>query len=163
MNNFIRSISLLTCGCFAAVMACDNGGNSGTATGGAGGEATASGTGGANNGGSAQGGAAGGPAEGIAQLCPELVAANCAALATYLTSEAVCTTGLPMMTGTCPDAADALYACTGADPEITCNACQHIGIDGWQSLAFAQQVDHAANGVTARLMQVRADTERYIG
>ncbi len=122
MKNFIRFASLLACGCLAmtTAMACDDG-SDGDATGG-GGDGPAEGTGGTSGGGPAEGGAAGGAALGIAQICPELVAAACPTLATFLPNEAACQQGLPMLGAACSEAVDGLYTCTGPDPDITCDS-----------------------------------------
>lgn len=121
MNNFSRFASLLACGCFAIAVACDGSSENGTT--GAGG-AGADGTGGAAGAEVSDGGAsgAGGPAEGVAQICPELVEAACPALSAYLPNQAACSAGLPTLALACPTEIDDLYACTGPDPEITCDS-----------------------------------------
>ncbi len=70
-------------------------------------------------GGSGTGGAG---AATVEDLCPEIVAAGCAALATYLPDEATCVAVLPMLAGLCQPATNDLLACTGPDPSITCDA-----------------------------------------
>ena len=118
MNNFERLISLLACGCFAMSVACDSGSDGDSADdGGAGSDGTGSGTGGAADGGA---GGAGDPT--VAAICPELVDAACPALAAFLPDVTTCGSGLPLLALACSDAVDALGACTGPDPDITCDA-----------------------------------------
>jgi hypothetical protein len=58
----------------------------------------------------------------VADLCPELVAADCAALSAYLPDEATCVAALPTLALLCGTVGDELVACTGPDPDITCDA-----------------------------------------
>jgi hypothetical protein len=57
-------------------------------------------------------------------VCAELVAANCSALSAYLTDEAQCQALLPTFSTLCPEPGllDALLACSGPDPTVTCDA-----------------------------------------
>jgi len=112
----------------AAGSATASGGTTSSGSGGAAGSATtpsSGGTGSPSSGGSTGDGGTGTGGAGaatVADLCPELVAANCAALSTYLSDVATCAATLPMLAMLCQTEADELLACTGPDPDITCDA-----------------------------------------
>jgi hypothetical protein len=118
VNNFSRFASLLACGCVATAVACGGDSDGGAASAGGAGADGTGGTAGADGG----AGGAGGLADGVAQICPELVEADCPARSAYLPSEATCSAGLPTLALACPTEIDDLYACTGPDPEITCDS-----------------------------------------
>jgi hypothetical protein len=96
--------------------ACDGGSDGGTT--GAGG-AGADGTGGAVG---TDGGAGGASGPSIADLCPEIVEAGCETVAAFLPDAATCATLLPMGAAVCGTEMQELVACTGPDPEITCDS-----------------------------------------
>jgi hypothetical protein len=119
MKNLMRFISLLACGSFAMAMACDNGSDGGTV--GVGGEGAEDGTGG-TGGEVGEGGAGGAAGPDIAELCPEITAAGCAAISAFLPDAATCAALLPAAAAVCGSQMGALLECTGPDPEdVTCD------------------------------------------
>ncbi len=114
----------------------DGAGQAGAPSGGAGGAGP-----------SASGGAAG-SADGLtaADLCPEIVAAQCPAISTYVPTVAACEGGLPTIAGFCASETDTALACTGPDPDVTCDSatgmpafagCETEGAALWACVSLA--------------------------
>jgi len=89
----------------------DGGGQAGAASGGAGG-ADQNASGGAA-------GSTGGPT--AADLCPEIVAAGCPAISAYVPTAEACSAGLPTIAGLCSEQMSTTLACTGPDPNVSCD------------------------------------------
>ena len=108
-NNRFCAVSLLAGFCLVVTAACGSDDDDDSAPAGEGGAAGSS------------AGAAGTSGVTPVDLCPEIVAADCAALRELVGTVEQCEYGLPMLGGLCATEMDALLACTGPDPVVTCD------------------------------------------